>query len=652
MPDITLLAHRGSNPYPDHSMDAYKAAINWGADFIEPDLFLTKDGVLVCSHDNHGFENKTYAQALAENPNLVTFDQVIELVKEMSIETGRNIGITLETKSANYATSEAVIQKLVEHDFTDPSRVYINSFGSANLISLHEEIMPKYGVDIPLMQLGSGMNNLEQVATYADGIAPSIGSYTKEQVDRAHALGLEVHTWTSAGTSTSQLQNLINMGVDAVYVDNMDAARTNVEALNGVKVIYGADDQDDELSGTDGNDLVYAMKGDDAVEAGAGDDLVYGDGGDDTVDGGDGNDTLIGGAGDDELQGGAGHDALIGGVGDDLIDGGEGIDTVDYSADSAGIVVDLATGEANGDDIGADELIGVENVIGGSGDDSLTGDDAANRLDGGAGDDALDGGAGDDLILAGLGNDTIDGGAGFDTLDLSAATGPVSVDFGAGRVSGQGIGTDSFTNIEKLLFGAGDDVVSGGNGDDAFDGGAGNDTLKGGAGDDTLWGGEGNDALDGGSGDDAVYGGLGNDTIKAGSGDDQIDAGQGNDVLDAGSGDDVVLAGAGDDVVDGGSGDDRIEGGEGNDLLSGGSGHDVFVFAADFGKDTVGDFKTTGSSADVLEFAIDVFANFDAAIGAAHQEGADIVFAVDADTSLTLKNVQLASLQADDFHFV
>ena len=95
---------------------------------------------------------------------------------------------------------------------------------------------------------------------------------------------------------------------------------------------------------------------------------------------------------------------------------------------------------------------------------------------------------GDDLLDGGAGNDVIDGGAGFDTLDLSAATGPVSVDFGAGKVSGAGIGSDSFVNVENLLFGAGDDVVSGGNADDGFDGGAGNDTLKGGAGNDTLRG--------------------------------------------------------------------------------------------------------------------------------------------------------------------
>ena len=409
---------------------------------------------------------------------------------------------------------------------------------------------------------------------------------------------------------------------------------------------------DDILAGTSGDDVMLAGLGDDEVDGGAGNDSLDGGEGDDVLNGDEGDDLLKGGAGDDELIGGTGSDMLIGGEGDDVLDGGDGIDTADYSDDSAGVRVDLASGEATGDDSGADELAGIENVIGGSGDDVLIGDGAANHLVGGLGNDRLEGGAGDDVLDGGAGNDVIDGGAGFDTLDLSAATGPISVDFGAGKVSGAGIGSDSFVNVENLLFGAGDDVVSGGNGDDGFDGGAGNDTLKGGAGNDTLRGGEGNDALDGGSGDDAVDGGLGVDSIKAGSGNDRVDAGAGDDVIDAGSGDDVILAGLGNDVVDGGSGNDRIVGGAGNDALIGGSGRDVFVFATGFGKDIIGDFKTTGASADILEFASDVFADFNAAIGAAHQQGADTVFTLDADTSLTLSNVQLGSLQADDFRFV
>jgi Ca2+-binding RTX toxin-like protein len=95
--------------------------------------------------------------------------------------------------------------------------------------------------------------------------------------------------------------------------------------------------------------------------------------------------------------------------------------------------------------------------------------------------------------------------------------------------------------------------------------------------------------------------------------------GQGGVVLSYG------LANAGDDVIDGGSGDD---------ILTGGSGHDVFVFAAGFGKATVTDFRATGTSSDVLEFSIGLFADFDTAMAAAGQIGADTVFSVDAETAI------------------
>jgi VCBS repeat-containing protein len=391
---------------------------------------------------------------------------------------------------------------------------------------------------------------------------------------------------------------------------------------------------DDDLTGTAGDETILAGAGDDLVSAGAGADIVDGGEGDDTLFGEAGDDLLKGGEGDDALDGGLGDDVLMGGAGDDLLDGGESIDTVSYADDTAGVTVDLAAGTAEGDDAGFDELVSIEHVIGGAGDDVLKGDD------------------GDNVFAGGAGDDVIDGRGGFDTLDLSGATGPVTVDVAAGTVSGAGLGSDRFMNIEKLLFGAADDIVLGGNGNDAFDGGAGNDSLKGGAGNDTLGGDAGQDTIDGGSGDDAVFGGLGNDTLKGGSGVDRLEGGEGDDVIDAGSGNDLLLGGAGNDTLDAGSGDDRIEGGAGADLLTGGSGHDAFVFAAGFGKDVITDFRTTGASADVLEFDIDLFADFEDAMGSAAQIGADTVFSLDADTSVTLRGVQMTSLAADDFRFV
>ncbi|RDJ23165.1 hypothetical protein DWF00_21195 [Bosea caraganae] len=234
--------------------------------------------------------------------------------------------------------------------------------------------------------------------------------------------------------------------------------------------VGGPTEFDDTLVGRAGDDVINALAGDDIVSGLAGNDTLDGGSDDDTLDGGEGNDVLLGNIGDDDLIGGAGDDTLVGGVGDDTLDGGDGTDIADYSGDTAGVAVDLAAGTADGDAAGSDELSGIETVIGGFGNDRLTGDAGANTLRGQAGNDVLDGGAGDDAI---------DGGNGIDTLALLGATGTVLLDFAAHKASGQGIGTDSFSSIERVLFGDGDDtirLIAGAAA--AIDGGAGHDVLE------------------------------------------------------------------------------------------------------------------------------------------------------------------------------
>jgi Ca2+-binding RTX toxin-like protein len=116
------------------------------------------------------------------------------------------------------------------------------------------------------------------------------------------------------------------------------------------------------------------------------------------LDGGVGNDTINGGDGDDSLAGGGGNDSLL---------GGNGIDTANFSQATQGISLNLTLGTAQGE--GSDVLVGMENGIGGSGNDTLTGDAKANRLDGGVGNDSVNGGLGSDSLVGGAGIDTLTG---------------------------------------------------------------------------------------------------------------------------------------------------------------------------------------------------------------------------------------------------
>ncbi|MGF7151060.1 Ca2+-binding RTX toxin-like protein [Sphingomonas zeicaulis] len=297
------------------------------------------------------------------------------------------------------------------------------------------------------------------------------------------------------------------------------------------------------LVGSVGNDLLIGGLGDDTLDGGVGIDTAsYADAtGAITVNlllsfqetGGAGRDRLIsienvtGSAHDDKLTGnalsntligGLGDDILNGGLGNDVLDGGAGIDTATYADAAVGVKVSLLITGAQTTGVGADRLIGIENLTGSAFDDVLTGDNRANTLTGGAGNDLLNGG---------LGNDVLNGGAGIDTASYEGARDRVIVDLlqtGAQNTASSGL--DTLISIENVIGTAFDDVItgnsqanllSGGLGNDHLDGGSGADTLNGGNGNDRLTGAGGNDVLDGGAGQDWLFGGLGADRLTGGA---------------------------------------------------------------------------------------------------------------------------------------
>jgi Ca2+-binding RTX toxin-like protein len=277
-----------------------------------------------------------------------------------------------------------------------------------------------------------------------------------------------------------------------------------------------------EVYGNTGNDVIYsAMTGvNDYFSGGAGSDRVdYSSGtsavtvnlasgtatgaqiGTDTlvsieqVVGGAGNDSLTGDAGANTLSGGNGNDVLVGGAGNDTLNGGFGTDTADYSGSTTSVTVNLATGAASGTQIGTDTLVSIEQVTGGTANDTITGGSVNERLDGGAGNDTISAGGGDDTLIGGAGSDILDGGAGIDTADYSGSSAAVSVNLQNGKGSAGDANGDTLTNIENLTGSNFADTLVGSSGANIILGGGGNDTLNGGGGADVLTGGAGNDTF-------------------------------------------------------------------------------------------------------------------------------------------------------------
>lgn len=191
-PRVIVIAHRGaSGERPEHTLLSYGRAIEQGADFIEPDLVPTKDGVLVARHENNiagttdvashpefadrkttktidgeqltGWFTEDFTLAELKTlrakerlpqirpgntkydgqAQIPTFDEVIALAKKASRETGRTIGVYPETKHPSYFASiglpveQRLIDKLkaVGWDRAD-APVFIQSFEVNNLKKL------------------------------------------------------------------------------------------------------------------------------------------------------------------------------------------------------------------------------------------------------------------------------------------------------------------------------------------------------------------------------------------------------------------------------------------------------------------------------------------------------------------------------------
>lgn len=263
------------------------------------------------------------------------------------------------------------------------------------------------------------------------------------------------------------------------------------------------------------NDIISADC--ESVLGGMDNDVIVGDASNNTISGGAGADTLTGNDGDDVLNGDADDDTFdestaVLGAGGDIFNGGAGIDTVDYHSRTGSLTVSMDgkvadDGESGDlDNVKAD----VENILCGTGADTVVGNALNNVITGDMGADTLNGGAGDDTFNEGAAmsdGDVFVGGLGIDTVDYSARTVALVVTM-------DGLVADDGESGELDNVSADVENLTGGTQADSITGNALDNVIHGGLGDDTLLSGlDGDDFLDG---DDATLGG----TIVCGNGDD------------------------------------------------------------------------------------------------------------------------------------
>jgi len=277
--DKALVAHRGASAYaPEHTLAAYRLAVEQGADFVEQDLGVTRDGELVCLHDDT-LERTTNVRelfpgrfveeeingrmrqrwrvrdlTLAEIKRLdagswfgeafagaqvPTWQEAIDLIRG-------DAGLYPELKSpADYEAigidmPGLIIDTLRQNGLhtagADPDTpVILQSFDASSLRRLGDELptLPRvflFGARDPDLLITDA--RLREIATFATGIGPAKAIVTAQPdlIERAHALGLTVTPYTFRSSATGRFDSvademryfLFTLGVDALFTDNPD----------------------------------------------------------------------------------------------------------------------------------------------------------------------------------------------------------------------------------------------------------------------------------------------------------------------------------------------------------------------------------------------------------------------------------------------
>ena len=266
-----LVAHRGASGYaPEHTIVAYRMALEQGADFIEQDLQVTRDGHLICAHDaelsrttnvrelfpdrasEHDVDGSSApkkgwyvvdftlaeirrldagswfnrANSFAARPDYV--GQRVPTLEEAIAAIGDRAGLYIEMKYPEFYNARGfdmakllaqVLQKSGYAKGRKTKRVFIQSFWKSNLLRM-KEVAPQYArVQLLPMEEPGRRDTMKvspelarEIAAYAQGAGPSKSMITAAaDVQVFHAAGLVIHPYTFRGTTTAVARKALDV---------------------------------------------------------------------------------------------------------------------------------------------------------------------------------------------------------------------------------------------------------------------------------------------------------------------------------------------------------------------------------------------------------------------------------------------------------
>lgn len=277
-----VIAHRGASAYlPESTLPAYQLAVSMGADYIEPDLYLSADGVLIVRHDRNlknttnggsvNVDTLTAAEIALLNARsrgdsagtagystvnngyytssdtfkVATFYDVLDYAYSLYQADGSIVGVYPEVKtitgndSYNLAIASAMLTALSDSKYNG----FFNGQYDNVILQSFDETVVKYlsaNTDLTVAYLITNCQtagaNASYIATIADAVGTSIAYMNQTCVDQLHAEGLLVHAYTlttdtlmaASGTSYA---TILGYGVDGIFSNNPDLAVAAVNAM-------------------------------------------------------------------------------------------------------------------------------------------------------------------------------------------------------------------------------------------------------------------------------------------------------------------------------------------------------------------------------------------------------------------------------------
>ncbi|MFT3720724.1 glycerophosphodiester phosphodiesterase family protein [Pseudorhodoferax sp.] len=273
-PAPIVIAHRGASGYlPEHTLAAYELAVHMGADYIEPDLRLTRDGHLVALHDatlerttdaaerfaprHGGWRVADFSlqeiRSLAVRPQgmarlqvpgfaptsphplrVPTFEEIILLARRLEAGRGRPVGLYPELKDGGPRIVRRVLETLAEHGYRAADPVFLQSFHAGTLQDLRRR-QQAMGPGYRLVLLGGSANQLlatglDHIAGFADAVGVNVHGegMSRSFIALAHQAGLAVHGYTfaepRAAAAVPELRKYFNWGMDGAFANYPDLA--------------------------------------------------------------------------------------------------------------------------------------------------------------------------------------------------------------------------------------------------------------------------------------------------------------------------------------------------------------------------------------------------------------------------------------------